>query len=193
MIGIVTYAYVCYSQLVMRLEAVERDDLLRIYSQQVSVYEKKNPNLPRNEILLNALLDFPTAKDKSTPGHGQRPRQKESTPKRAQGRQANTSRPLVDHHDADHKTTLPKRDNSTYRTVKPRKQVTTKQTPVQSKPSSVQNKVVEGKHVVAVTRQEENSEGNHDQKKCRINGTNGLQQCLPGAIIIGQAKCGTSK
>ena len=84
MIGLVTYAYVCYSQLVMRLEAVERDDLLRVYSRQVSLYEKKNANLLRNELLLNALLDFQTPKNKSTRGNGQRPRQKESTPKRAQ-------------------------------------------------------------------------------------------------------------
>ena len=195
MIGIVTYAYVCYSQLVMRLEAIERDDLLRIYSQQVSVYEKKNPNLPRNEILLNALLDFQTAKNISTPGHGQTPRQKDSTPKPGQGRQANTSRPFADHHDIGRKTTLPKRDNSTYKTVNPTKPVTMKQTPVQSTPPSVQNKVFEGKHVVAVTRQGDNSEakGNHGQEKCQTNSTNGLQQCLPGAIIIGQAKCGTSK
>ena len=109
------------------------------------------------------------------------------------GRQSNTSRSLADHHDIGRKTTLPKRDNSTYKTLDPRKHVTTKQTPVQSTLSSVQNKVAEGKHVVAVTQQEDNSKGNHGQENCRTNSTNGLQQCLPGAIIIGQAKCGTSK
>ena len=226
MIGIVTYVYVTYSQLAMRLGAVERDDLLRSYSQIVDSYEKNNPNLPRKEILLQALLDFQTANNKTSPNHGQTsipiyhqnttassqanhsdisvrlmsgpdsrsnrlPTSPENnTPKLAH---ANTVRTFAYHHDSGPRPTPSKQDNGYYKTVTPRQQGITKRTHVESTPSNVHSNVARNEYVVAVIQQNDNSKGNDSQEKCQTNGSDGLQQCLPGAIIIGQAKCGTSK